>query len=121
MVGYGSGYASSDVYYGQHTSTVPKTYQSSCYYNQYGLKAYELHTVRLKVPICCQACEEKINNRLLNMEGVQFVTCNQIKQKVVVIGLRLQIFDTLAAAIHIPPRRTPVLHYLLLKESSDTN
>ncbi|KAL2635970.1 hypothetical protein R1flu_007449 [Riccia fluitans] len=84
--GYGSGYASSDIYHGQHTSTVPRTYQSSSYYNQYGSNAYGLHTVRLKVPICCEACEERITNHLLDMEGVQSVTCDQIKQKVVVTG-----------------------------------
>ncbi|KAL2643695.1 hypothetical protein R1flu_011282 [Riccia fluitans] len=78
-VRYSLGYASSDIYYGQYTSTVPRTYQSSNYYNQHGLKAYELHTIRLKVPICCQACEERITNRLLGMEGVQSVTCDQIK------------------------------------------
>lgn len=83
---YATGYASSDIYHGQHTATVPRTYQSADYYNAYGSNSYALQTIRLKVPICCEACEERITNRLLELGGVQTVTCDQIKQKVIVTG-----------------------------------
>ncbi|KAL3684133.1 hypothetical protein R1sor_002155 [Riccia sorocarpa] len=82
---YGNSYGSSGVYHGQHTSTVPRTYQSTSYY-KYATNSYALQTVRLKVPICCEACEERITNRLLAVEGVQSVTCDQIQQKVIVSG-----------------------------------
>ncbi|KAG6542539.1 hypothetical protein Mapa_016010 [Marchantia paleacea] len=83
---YATGYASSDIYHGQHTSTVPRTYQSTNYYNSYGMASMQGQTVKLKVPLCCEACEERITNHLLDLDGVQAVTCDQIKQKVIVTG-----------------------------------
>ncbi|BBN04104.1 hypothetical protein MPTK1_3g01980 [Marchantia polymorpha subsp. ruderalis] len=82
---FATGYASSDIYHGQHTSTVPRTYQSTNFYNVYG-QSVPGQTVKLKVPLCCEACEERITNHLLDLDGVQAVTCDQIKQKVIVSG-----------------------------------
>lgn len=42
--------------------------------------------MKLKVPLCCEACEERITNHMLALEGVDSVTCDQVKQKVTVRG-----------------------------------
>lgn len=73
----------SDMYHGEHAAVIPRTYQSS-YGGTYN-KDY-LETVKLKVPLCCESCEERITNHMLALEGVESVTCDQVKQKVTVRG-----------------------------------
>lgn len=81
--GYGRhGYAS-ELYHGEHPAIMPRTYQST-YGGAYN-KDY-LEVVKLKVPLCCEACEERITNHMLALEGVESVTCDQVKQKVTVRG-----------------------------------
>lgn len=74
---------SSELYHGEPTAIIPRTYQST-YGGAYN-KDY-LETVKLKVPLCCEACEERITNHMLALEGVESVTCDQVKQKVTVRG-----------------------------------
>lgn len=42
--------------------------------------------VELRVPICCEGCVERVTSHLIELRGVEGVTCDQIKQKVVVKG-----------------------------------
>jgi copper chaperone CopZ len=93
--GYGSGYDSrydygygrpgysSDLYHGEHRDLIPRTYTSP-YAGAFN-KDY-LETVKLHVPLCCEACEERISNHMLALEGVESVTVDQVKQKVTVRG-----------------------------------
>ncbi|CAM6097158.1 unnamed protein product [Calypogeia fissa] len=80
---YGRHGYSSDMYHGEHKAVIPRTYQST--YGGAFNKDY-LETVKLKVPLCCEACEERITNYMLALEGVESVTCDQVKQKVTVRG-----------------------------------
>jgi copper chaperone CopZ len=43
-------------------------------------------TMDLHVPICCEGCEERVKSRLIDIEGVDSVKCDQAKQKVTVSG-----------------------------------
>ncbi|KAG6542338.1 hypothetical protein Mapa_016264 [Marchantia paleacea] len=43
-------------------------------------------TVELKVPVCCEACEERVKHALLNCNGVDSVRCDTIRQRVTVTG-----------------------------------
>lgn len=43
-------------------------------------------TMELKVPICCEGCEERVLSRLIDIDGVRSVNCDQEKQKVTVSG-----------------------------------
>ncbi|KAL2645199.1 hypothetical protein R1flu_012786 [Riccia fluitans] len=43
-------------------------------------------TVELKVPVCCEACEERVIHALLNCSGVESVRCDAIKQRVTITG-----------------------------------
>lgn len=43
-------------------------------------------TMELKVPICCEGCEERVLSRLIDIDGVQSVKCDQLRQKVTVSG-----------------------------------
>ncbi|KAG6554179.1 hypothetical protein Mapa_004095 [Marchantia paleacea] len=42
--------------------------------------------IELKVPICCEGCVEKMEKKLILMEGVVGVECDVEKQKVTVRG-----------------------------------
>jgi copper chaperone CopZ len=81
--GYGRPEYSSDLYHGEQRDVIPRTYQSP-YAGAFN-KDY-LETVKLHVPLCCEACEERITNHMLALEGVESVTCDQVKQKVTVRG-----------------------------------
>lgn len=86
--GYSSsvpGYSTGELYHGTPTSAIPRSYQSA--YG--GSNVYEsryAESIKLKVPLCCEACEERITNHMLALEGVESVTCDQVKQKVTVRG-----------------------------------
>jgi copper chaperone CopZ len=78
--GYGRPGYSSDMYHGDH---IPRTYQSP-YAGTFNQEYLE--TIKLHVPLCCEACEERITNHMLALEGVESVTCDQVRQKVTVRG-----------------------------------
>lgn len=42
--------------------------------------------LELKVPMCCNKCEEKVKEHLKELEGVHDVVCDQTKQRVTVAG-----------------------------------
>jgi copper chaperone CopZ len=44
------------------------------------------HPIELKVPMCCEKCVRKVRERLLALEGVDNVICDQYYQKVTVYG-----------------------------------
>jgi copper chaperone CopZ len=41
-----------------------------------------MQTLHFMVPLCCEKCEDKVKNQLLDLDDVQRVTCDQWKQKV---------------------------------------
>jgi copper chaperone CopZ len=43
-------------------------------------------SLELKVPLCCQRCEERVKESLLDMDGVEGVLCDQSNQRVTVKG-----------------------------------
>jgi copper chaperone CopZ len=45
-----------------------------------------LPVLLLKVPMCCDKCEEKVREELNELPGVQTIVCDQSNQKVTVIG-----------------------------------
>ncbi|CAM6123573.1 unnamed protein product [Calypogeia fissa] len=64
-------------------------YPARPYHDRYALSTVDrrpLITMELKVPICCEGCEERVLSRLIDIEGVQSVKCDQLKQKVTVSG-----------------------------------
>lgn len=42
--------------------------------------------IELKVPMCCEKCVKKVRARLIDLEGVENVVCDQYNQKVTVHG-----------------------------------
>lgn len=46
----------------------------------------EVSVVELRVPLCCDDCEEKIMDHLMGLDGVEGVLCDQDQQKVTVSG-----------------------------------
>ncbi|CAM6094976.1 unnamed protein product [Calypogeia fissa] len=79
----GHGY-STEIYHGDRRGTIPRTYENA--YGSPTVYGKYSETIKLKVPLCCEACEERITNHMLALEGVESVTCDQAKQKVTVIG-----------------------------------
>ncbi|KAL3697769.1 hypothetical protein R1sor_011845 [Riccia sorocarpa] len=59
--------------------------------------------IKLKMPLCCEGCVEKVTKKLKQMEGVASVECNTEKQKVTVRG-EAKPDHVLAAAKKILPR-----------------
>jgi copper chaperone CopZ len=45
-----------------------------------------LPRLELKVPLCCERCEEKVKESLLDMDGVEGVLCDQSHQRVTITG-----------------------------------
>nr|PNR27701.1 hypothetical protein PHYPA_029853 [Physcomitrium patens] len=45
-----------------------------------------LPVLELKVPMCCEKCQEKVKEELEELEGVQDVICDQLSHRVTVIG-----------------------------------
>jgi len=45
-----------------------------------------LPVLLLKVPMCCDKCEEKVREELNELPGVQTIVCDQSNQKVTVTG-----------------------------------
>jgi len=43
-----------------------------------------MQTLHFMVPLCCQKCEDKVKDQLLDLDDVQRVACDQWKQKVTV-------------------------------------
>lgn len=79
------GYSSSELYHGASVATIPRTYESAYGTPNVYSSAYA-EAVNLQVPLCCEACEERITNHMLALAGVESVTCDQARQKVTVIG-----------------------------------
>lgn len=80
---HGPGYV--QTYASEIQGVIPRTYQTPYGASSYYPQEYS-RTVKLKVPLCCEACEERITNHMLALHGVESVTCDQVKQKVTVRG-----------------------------------
>lgn len=47
---------------------------------------HSIPVLELKVPMCCEKCQEKVKENLLELEGVKDVVCDQYNQRVTVTG-----------------------------------
>ncbi|KAL2644433.1 hypothetical protein R1flu_012020 [Riccia fluitans] len=71
--------------------------------SQAGRKKEIKGIIKLRMPLCCEGCVEKVSKKLKQMEGVASVECSAEKQKVTVRG-EAKPEVVLAAAKKILPR-----------------
>lgn len=72
--------------YNQHGGPGYSRSNSGFARSQSGYGGSGLPVLELKVPMCCEKCQEKVREELEELEGVRDVVCDQYNQRVTVTG-----------------------------------